>query len=84
VGWETLGGIAVRKTAIKSRSPDFRQNRFGFCPKGTAFLRGKKAQLISRIFLKVLFLEFRSVCRQAESEDPAGLRDESLSHRRKF
>jgi len=55
VGWETLGGIAVRKTAIKSRSPDFRQNRFGFCPKGTAFLRGKKAQLISRIFLKVLF-----------------------------
>jgi hypothetical protein len=29
---------AARSAAIKIRSPDFRQNKFGFCPKGTAGL----------------------------------------------
>jgi len=33
-----LGGIAALRAAIKSRSPDFRQKKFGFCPKGTANL----------------------------------------------
>jgi len=27
---ETLGGIAALRAAIKSRSPDFRQKKFGF------------------------------------------------------
>jgi len=31
-----VGGIVARRAAIKSQRRDFVQNKFGFCPKGTA------------------------------------------------
>jgi len=33
---ETLGGIIAHRVTIKCQCQDFVQNRFGFCPKGTA------------------------------------------------
>jgi len=34
-----LGGIVARRATIKNQHQDFVQNRFEFCPKGTAILQ---------------------------------------------
>jgi len=36
---ETLGGIVAHRATIKSQRQDFRQKKFGFCPKDTAILQ---------------------------------------------